>query len=153
MKKPLILIAEDHAESREFLKDKLEKSHPFQTLTATDGKEALKSLLDHDGFWPFSNHKIACVILDHSMPNMTGLELMAHIHHSSVSKAIKQIPIIVWTTYLADKELWRSPVKKGYITAFLSKPHDEDHLFKLLHRICVKKEASLIKRETQERFF
>lgn len=65
-----ILIVDDSSTYRMYT-EKLLQQHGYLTLTATDGREGLACLREHDD--------IALVITDYNMPVMDGLEMTAEI--------------------------------------------------------------------------
>jgi len=81
--KPSILVVDDEAGQRQFLRAVLEKD--FQVVTAADGREATQLL---------ENKAFDLVITDQQMPNMSGIELITWAREH-----VPEIPIIVLTAY------------------------------------------------------
>jgi DNA-binding NtrC family response regulator len=81
--KPSILVVDDEAGQRQFLRAVLEKE--FDIVTAADGQEATQ-LLESKAF--------DLVITDQQMPRMSGIELITWAREH-----VPEIPIIVLTAY------------------------------------------------------
>ena len=81
--KPSILVVDDEAGQRQFLRAVLEKD--FDVVTAADGREATQLL---------ENKAFDLVITDQQMPNMSGIELITWARSN-----VPEIPIIVLTAY------------------------------------------------------
>lgn len=82
--KETILIVDDEADIREFLKYNLEKSD-YKVITAKDGKDGVES---------FKNENPDLILLDVMMPGMDGMEVCSMIREM---EDIKQ-PIIAFLT-------------------------------------------------------
>jgi len=109
-----ILIAEDELTSRTILSN-LVKKWDFDPLEVDDGKKALVELEKEDG------PKLA--LLDWSMPEMDGLEVIQNIR----SKVNFEQPYIIFVTAKADKE----DVSRGIAAKandYILKPYDENEL-------------------------
>ena len=81
--RPTILIVEDNADIRSYLRENLEVA--FQIIEAEDGKEGLEKAIAH---YP------ALVIADIAMPIMDGIEMCSKIKTSIVTS---HIPVILLT--------------------------------------------------------
>ena len=79
-----ILVVNDEAENRVFLKNILEQE--YDVVFASDGKEALTVLNSQPG--------IALVLLDLDLPGLSGLDVLSMMQ---VSEGLKHIPIIMMT--------------------------------------------------------
>ena len=79
-----ILVVDDEAENRVFLKNILE--HEYDVVFASDGKEALTVLNSQPG--------IALVLLDLDLPGLSGMDVLSMMQ---VSEGLKHIPIIMMT--------------------------------------------------------
>jgi len=64
-----ILIVDDDEAIRELLKDYF-KGFGYEVITASNGSEALTMI---------SQHNFDCIISDHVMPDMNGLELLEQL--------------------------------------------------------------------------
>lgn len=80
-----ILIADDSAVFLQLVKDLLEEQG-FSVLTAHDGVEALKKI---------SEERPDAVIMDLSMPGLTGFEVLRALRTSNGYKHCKNIPVLV----------------------------------------------------------
>nr|WP_267869669.1 diguanylate cyclase [Massilia agrisoli] len=67
------------------------ESNPYELVTATSGKEALRRVLTHE---------FAVILLDVNMPGMDGFETAEAIHSHPRSSSV---PIIFITAYYADE--------------------------------------------------
>lgn len=74
MMKKRILVIDDEASVRDFMKKILTRSG-YAIFTASDGKEALEML---EGL------HVDLIILDMNMPNMNGIEVLRHIRESNL---------------------------------------------------------------------
>lgn len=79
-----ILVVDDEAENRVFLKNILE--HEYDVVFASDGKEALAALDSQRGF--------SLVLLDLDLPCLSGMDVLSMMQ---VSEGLKHIPIIMMT--------------------------------------------------------
>jgi CheY-like chemotaxis protein len=115
-----LLVVDDNdshrADVREVLLDE-----GYEVVEAGDGKAALEYLVSRRGGVP------DCIVLDLSMPVMTGWELLA-VLKSYVR--FKDIPVIL----LSGVEPRLDPVRHGVIAAFLRKPYDADALLAAVGR-------------------
>ncbi|WP_022851850.1 fused response regulator/phosphatase [Limisalsivibrio acetivorans] len=100
-----ILIVEDVPTTLEFLKRLLERTFR-NVFPARDGCEALEI---------FTREDIDMVLTDHSMPEMTGLELVGEIRKENPS-----IPVIMITA-MNDADFLIKAINMG-ITQFVTKP-------------------------------
>ena len=71
---PRILVVDDDADIVRLLKDSLKRT--FDVVTASDGNEA---------FAIAQSQKLVCVLADHMMPGMTGVELLTKVAHAQPS--------------------------------------------------------------------
>lgn len=112
-KKPRVLAVEDEATSRAILMSLLEDLG-YDVLEAQDGEEAL-SLLEREA------EGIDVIVLDKMMPNMNGLEVVAHLKDEPKAR---HIPIVMVTGSTKPEE-----VKEGIdagVFYYLAKPYEED---------------------------
>jgi CheY-like chemotaxis protein len=105
-----ILVVEDDDDTRDALCTLLE-GQSYQVLDAMNGREALKVL---------ARTRPALIIMDLSMPVMTGWQLLDVIHEK---KLLPDVPIIVLS---ADS---RPPSTDVY---FLQKPIGAEHLLEAI---------------------
>lgn len=104
-----LLLVDDHPEMISYLKEIFKEQ---QTLTAHNGKEALKIL---------EKETIDCVITDFMMPEMDGLELLKNIK----TKAYETSVVILTAKTDSDSRL--SALRLG-VDDYLNKPFIEEEL-------------------------
>jgi FixJ family two-component response regulator len=114
-KGPLIAIVDDDASMRETTKDLLE-SAGFSAATFTRAA----SLLTYKRL-----DKVACLIADMRMPEMTGLEL-----HQQLVASHRAIPTILMTAY--PDERVRAQALKAHVVCYLAKPFAAEELLTCL---------------------
>lgn len=101
-----VLVIDDDAVMRSLLRKLLEISKPrFEVTDAVDGK-AGKRLVESDAY--------ACVILDHVLPDMTGLDFLKWFRSRD-----RQTPVVVFTGF-GDEALAVEMMKAG-ANEYLSK--------------------------------
>ena len=101
-----ILIVDDEAYSREAIAETINwEDYQIQVLCASNGKEALKVLIEEN---------IDVMITDIKMPEMSGLELLAEVHKLGID-----LEVIILSSY-NEFELVRQAMKLG----------TDDYLFK-----------------------
>jgi signal transduction histidine kinase/ligand-binding sensor domain-containing protein/DNA-binding response OmpR family regulator len=122
--RPLILIVEDQTDLRKYLTDLL--SQKYDTLQATNGKQALKLL---------NNHAVNIILSDVMMPEMDGFELCQQVK-SNIETS--HIPVILLTA-LSSIEQKVVGFRKG-ADAYIPKPFDEDHLFTRIENLILQRD-------------
>ena len=108
-----ILLVEDHEANRSVLKRRLER-RGYAVAEAADGAEAIAK---------FCAAPPDLVIMDLSMPNMSGLEALQHIRASG--KGV-DVPVIALTAHAMD-EMREKCLASGFAD-FLTKPLNFDAL-------------------------
>lgn len=103
-----ILIAEDYADTRSFMKFLIE-SYGYQTLEATDGEEAVKSV---------QQEQPDLILMDLSMPVMDGLAATRVIRGFD---GMNNLPIIAVTAY--GESYYRQAMEAG-CDDLINKPLD-----------------------------
>jgi two-component system, cell cycle response regulator DivK len=103
-KTPLILVADDYADTRELYQFILESSG-FRVIVASTGTEVLLQVR-HD--------PPAAIVMDLSMPGLDGWQTTRLLKQSA---ATRSIPIVVVTAHL-DQDM----AKRAGCDAFLQKP-------------------------------
>jgi two-component system chemotaxis response regulator CheY len=88
----------------------------YELMEASNGLEALETLRLH-------GQEIALVILDVNMPEMDGMETLAHI---KADPALKAIPVMMLTTD-SDRSRIIQAVRAGAAN-YLTKPFSQDDL-------------------------
>ncbi len=112
-----ILIVDDSLLIRKVTAQVFSKQE-YETLEATDGKEALK-VIDQ------SYKDIMLIITDWNMPNMNGFELLQKIKSS---KTLCDIPVIIATTE-SEKGHINKALKAG-AADYIIKPFNAQELIK-----------------------
>ena len=112
-RKRRILIADDVAANIDIVQARL-NAHGYETLTATNGEEALAMVREH---------KPDLVLLDVMMPKMDGLEVCRHVR---ADQSIPFVPIIMLTAK-ADTSDVVAGLEAG-ADEYLTKPFDKDAL-------------------------
>ena len=110
-----VLVVEDSVTSRNYICGLLKKFH-FQIHEASDGREALNVLSEHQD--------IRMVISDHRMPNMDGYELIKAIRHERRMQDL----IFIGLSGTNDGVLSSKFIKSG-ANDFLSKPFYHEEFF------------------------
>ncbi len=87
----------------------------YHVKTATGGKEALRI---------FEKEKISLVITDQRMPEMTGTELLMHIHE--IKPSCKKILL----TGYSDMYVAIDAINKAFVDKYIVKPWDDEKLIK-----------------------
>lgn len=104
-----ILIVDDEHLSRDLSTSVLARHGFTRTFAAASAASALEVL---------QCEKIQCVVTDHDMPNMTGLELLDCIRTNA---KLSTLPVILVSGHLTE-ELRAEAMRRG-VTACLAKPH------------------------------
>jgi cyclic di-GMP phosphodiesterase len=108
-----ILVVDDEAANREFLKEIL-NNQGYSLLAASDGREALES---------FANHRPDLVLLDVIMPHMDGIEACRQLKRKAETRLT---PVILVTALSALGDRVRG-LEAG-ADDFLTKPIDRSEL-------------------------
>lgn len=111
-----ILVVEDDDPTRELLRYQLE-SAKYSVTTAADGAQALELLMQE----PYD-----LVLLDVWMPEMTGLELLAHLRTQSI-----RTKVIVMTSDKSPDTVLQSVREQAY--RYITKPFLPDELENLVN--------------------
>jgi len=111
----LIAIVDDNESIQDSLRDLIE-SGGFEAQCFGSAKAFLESDL---------HGRAACLIVDISMPKMSGLELQARLKQEECT-----VPVI-FTTAFDDAEIRAQAMKEGAVE-FLAKPFDHRRLLKIL---------------------
>ncbi len=114
-----ILIIDDSAFQRKVIRDIVE-SLSHRVIEAADGRIGLDMII---------NQKPDLILLDHTMPKMTGHELLNDIKNQGIN-----IPTVMITADIQDSSRQKS-LDLG-IKAFIEKPVDEEKLKKLIQECC-----------------
>lgn len=82
-----VLIVDDSIFARRVLKQCI-SGIGYQTLEAEDGRKALQMV---------TSHQIECILLDLNLPELTGMEVLKHLHEQN-----NKIPVIVVSADIQD---------------------------------------------------
>lgn len=117
-----ILIAEDEAPLRDVFSRRLRHAG-FEVLEAADGQEAVDLFTEH-------RETIDCVLLDFSMPKLTGEEVQQTMH------ALREdLPIVMMSGFSEHEVVER--FRDAGITACLQKPISADELLEAISNAIV----------------
>jgi PAS domain S-box-containing protein len=117
-----VLVVEDEEGVREVVRRMLERLG-FQVITAEDGIAALERLEAHQG-------AIAAVLLDLSMPRMTGQEAL-----HEVRQLRPDVPIVLMSGYTEQEVASKLLDSVGGATGFLQKPFLPEDLTSALREV------------------
>lgn len=92
-----LLLVDDEPDVLKVMKKRIE-DWGFAVIEAANGREAMNSLISKN---------IDIVVLDHALPDMTGLDVLKEIH-----KIDRRIPVVLFTAY-ADEKMRQSAKKLG----------------------------------------
>ena len=119
--RPIILVVEDYADSRQMMKLLLE-GLDYSVLTAATGKEALSAA---------ANNAIDLILTDFSLPDMTGPSVVRYIRQLGNGSA--RIPAVMLTAL--DGYEYRGLAYEAGCDAFLIKPPNFELLKGTLDRL------------------
>jgi|SRR5689334_6819895 len=119
--RPIILLVEDFADSRQMLKLLLEDSD-YVVLAAATGKEAISAAANND---------IDLLLTDFSLPDMTGPTVVRRVRQ--ISNRLEDTPAIMLTAF--DGYEYRRLAFDAGCEAFLIKPPDFDVLKGTIDRL------------------
>jgi len=127
---PAICMTSDEKSDAEIVclvDDDLSVLKSIQRLLASDGLAVRgfnkpKEFLAH-----VQNHSVPVVILDIWMPNMSGLEVQAHLRENSPGTRI------IFISGRDDPSVRQAALEAGAF-GFLSKPFDDEVLLQLVHK-------------------
>jgi chemosensory pili system protein ChpA (sensor histidine kinase/response regulator) len=117
----LVFVVDDNNTHRREVREILEEEG-YEVIAAADGREALEQLIGRNFCLP------AVMLLDLSMPVMSGWELLAVL---SGYVRLTSFPIVL----LSGAEPRLDPLKHGTIAAFLRKPYDLRTLLETIARV------------------
>lgn len=118
--KPTVLVAEDHADTREMLKLLLEMEG-YAVAEAADGLAAVE-LAEH-----------ACpdlILMDGSLPRLDGLTAVRRLR---AHEALHTVPVVALSGHVAPA--FQAEARAAGCDAFLAKPIDFDEMRGLLARL------------------
>lgn len=121
--KARVVVAEDEAINRMYLKRLLEKAG-YEVRAAVDGQAALEAASERT--WDF-------ILMDVSMPRMDGLEATRRIRALEAERNSPHIPIIALTAHAYAED--REACTQAGMDGFLPKPFTEPALWEEVSRI------------------
>jgi chemotaxis family two-component system response regulator Rcp1 len=122
-----ILLVEDNPADVRLTMEALKESHvPNRLHVARDGVEAMRMLKDESGTAPRPD----LVLLDLNLPRKDGREVLQEIKQD---EALRHIPVLIVTTSQAEQDIALSYRLRA--NAFITKPVDIDHFFKVMRSI------------------
>ena len=110
-----VLVADDEPHIGRIIKMKLEQG-PFRVTLAYDGREALDVLTRESD--------VALVLLDLMMPQLSGLDVLAHIR---ADERLKDLPCIILTA-AGQEQQHRRALELG-ASEFMTKPFSPKKLY------------------------
>ena len=117
-KKRTILVVDDSILYADFIKQNL-IMHKFKVLTATNGALALEKLENHP--------EVACVVTNHRMKVMDGLELTQKIRQREKSR---ELPILALSS---EAEAATAFLQEG-ASDYLTKPFSRDEFYERVYK-------------------
>lgn len=115
-----ILLAEDHEANRKVLCRRLAR-RGFEVIEAADGVEAVAA---------FQQRRPDLVLMDLSMPNMSGTEALQQIR---VMAGGTSVPVVALTAHAMDE--MRSECSAAGFDDFATKPIEFDDLVLIIQRL------------------
>ena len=119
--RPIILVVEDYADSRQMLKLLLEGSD-YAVLTAATGKDALAVA---------ANNHVDLLLTDYSLPDITGPNVVRQVRQ--LNQRLASIPAVMLTAF--DGYEYRQLAYEAGCDAFLIKPPNFEVLKGTLDRL------------------
>lgn len=120
--RPIILLVEDFADTRQMLALLLEDMGDYRVLSAANGKEALTAA---------ANNEIDLVLTDFDLPDMTGPLLVRNLR--GLRNQLAHTPVIMLTAF--DGSEYHLLAAEAGCDAFLVKPPDFDILTETIDRL------------------
>lgn len=116
-----VLVVDDSALSRRFIRQTLEHIGVGLIMEASDGAEALKIM---------EQQRFDLIISDYNMPNVDGIELVEHIRRESNQQAI---PVMMVTSEQNESRL--AAIERSGVSALCSKPLSYDMMKQMIEQI------------------
>ena len=117
-----ILVAEDN-KMNQMLMNILLQEYSLEPTIVDDGVEALKA---------FNSSKFDMILMDESMPNMTGIEAICKIREHENKNSLKPTPIVALTANVMEEH--RKKFFEAGADDFIAKPIDMAELNRVLKR-------------------
>jgi CheY-like chemotaxis protein len=120
-KKIEILHVEDNAGDAMLMKELFKTSRfPIRLTLARDGETALNMLNDTNAF--SGKGKPDIILLDLSLPRLSGLELLEEIRKN---KNLREVPVLIMSASQKDQDL--QTAYQNHANFYIVKPVDMDH--------------------------
>lgn len=116
---PLILVVDDSADARRVLSRLLSRIAGYETATAASGREALALI---------EEQRPDLVLLDISMPEMDGLEVLRRLRDQSETQTLP----VAMVTALGDPATRARAISLGATDYFVKGTYDVEDLLKRL---------------------
>ena len=110
---PTVMVVDDDANIRAILRYRFEKEH-YVVQLATDGLDALRQVQDR---------RPDLIILDLMMPEMDGIQFLAHLRSSPKTE---RIPVVILTALGADA--YGDKTRQLGAAGVVTKPFSPQHL-------------------------
>jgi signal transduction histidine kinase/ActR/RegA family two-component response regulator len=120
-----VLVVDDEADVREIAEEMLRRLG-FEPLAARDGHEALE-------LFAARSHEVAAVLLDMTMPEMSGEESFA-----ALRRLRPDLPVVLMSGFSQEYTVSRIAERQG--VAFLEKPFDSEELCEAMREVLNSKE-------------
>ena len=119
------LVIDDDRATLELVDAMLRMAGVGSVIKSTGCLPALNVLAD-------SRKKVDCIICDHSMPNMTGIELLREIRAGHYAHVPRDVRFIMVTAF-GQEAVVRAAVSLD-VSGYIVKPVSKDALVKAIHR-------------------
>lgn len=126
-----VLVAEDNKMNQTLMKILLEE-YNLECTIASDGLEAVEM---------FKSSKFELILMDDSMPNMTGIEALKKIRDYERENALEATPIVALTANVMEED--KLKFFEAGADDFIAKPIDILEFNRVLERFLSKKSAFL----------
>ena len=114
-----ILVVEDNPDNMALLEDILE-DEGYRLLKAVDAEQGIRVLAEH---------QVNLILMDISLPTMSGLDATKIIKHNPSYQAV---PIVALTAFAMESD--RTAALAAGCDDFLTKPINEAQLINTIHR-------------------
>ncbi len=136
-----ILVVEDNAELRTFLSQEVLPQGGYRTLSAADGRRALREIADH---------RPDLVLLDYQLPGMSGLDILQEMNRQQHAQ---RVPVILMTAH--GSELIATEAFRLGASDYLVKPFDIELALVTIDRVLaqarLQREKERLSRELEQR--
>lgn len=145
--KPLILVVEDNERQSKLTTQIINETGLYRALTAYNGYDAFEILSMHQRGFDFLTNKISCILLDWQMPKMHGEKFLSLLREKENKSPFKRhIPVVIVSAYGdSDRRHAAEDSVHGLVSAYLTKPFEEEDLLRILKRIVIEKESEILR--------